>query len=341
MNRAFIILIHFAYWCLYTLLLAGLLLLLLTDRSGFGRGVKLFPFFAVGSVALLPNILSFYLFYGFVFPQLKKRKGFVMVLTALASSAVSAGAATLAVYMISGGNQPLIERASEFVPMALLLTGYAAVHGTVALGIRGFCEWYGELRVKEELIERSHKMELALVRARHDPHFLFNTINNIDVLVGRDPERASDYLQKFSEVLRFALYESNLERVPLENELEYIKKYVELQKIRLSNPDDVLLAVNGLTGPHEIAPMIFIPFIENAFKHRGKGRVSIEFVVGERELDFRCANSTVTGTASDNGAGIGSGLIRRRLELIYPNSHELQFRNRDGMYEVILKIRWE
>src|ERR1044071_687955 len=110
-------------------------------------------------------------------------------------------------------------------------------------------------------------MELALIKSQINPHFLFNTINNIDVLIAKDSAKASEYLNKLSGILRYMIYETRNEKISLAGELDYIEKYLELQKIRTANPDYVNFQISGEANNLKIAPMILFPFIENAFKH--------------------------------------------------------------------------
>ena len=143
----------------------------------------------------------------------------------------------------------------------------AGIHGVMALVIRGFITWYDEIKLKEGLAKEKHDMELALIKSQINPHFLFNTINNIDFLITKDSTKASEYLNKLSDILRYMVYETKTEKIPLTTELNYIEKYLELQRIRTSNADYVSFEVIGNANNLMIAPMILFPFIENAFKH--------------------------------------------------------------------------
>src|SRR6185503_21279079 len=129
--------------------------------------------------------------------------------------------------------------AREFFTLMASFFVIAAIHGTIALVIRGFITWYTEIKLKEELAQRNFEMELALIKSQINPHFLFNTINNIDVLITKQPELASLYLNKLSDILRYMIYETKTEKISLATELDYIEKYLELQKIRTTNPNYV------------------------------------------------------------------------------------------------------
>nr|WP_240979034.1 histidine kinase [Longimicrobium terrae] len=209
--------------------------------------------------------------------------------------------------------------------------------------MRGFVGWYGDLRVKEELARRTREVETALLRARLDPHFLFNTLNNIDVLITRDAAAASAYLNKLCDIMRFVLYEARAETIPLTAELAYIEKYLDLERIRSANPRHVHYAVEGDPAGLRITPMIFIPFIENAFKHAVAARTGNTIDVAVRvdggRVRFCCANRHrgAHGPALPSG-GVGNAVMARRLALLYPDRHALDVSDRDDTYTVRLTV---
>jgi len=197
--------------------------------------------------------------------------------------------------------------------------------------------------LKEDLTRRTHEMELALVRARLDPHFLFNTLNNIDVLIARDARRASEYLNQLCEILRFVLYEARGERIALADELNYIEKYLTLEGIRKRSVRHAAHEVVGDPSGLSIAPMTFIPFIENAFKH-ADGWNADEAIVSRVAIDgtrvvFECTNRIGPSTHQRTSArGLGHELIRQRLQLLYPGRHVLEAGAHDDRYRVCLTI---
>jgi sensor histidine kinase YesM len=182
--------------------------------------------------------------------------------------------------------------------------------------------------------------QLELVRSKTNPHFLFNTINNIDSLITRDPERASSYLNKLSNILRFMLYESGAERIPLQQEINYIVEYINLEKIRSINPDFVQINVHGDVNGQQVAPMTFIPVLENAFKHLSSkttvGAITLDLQVSEQQVVFSCKNIYNNNNAGKGG--LGTGLMKRRLDLIYGHRSHLEVKKDDQFYEVIIKL---
>ncbi len=134
--------------------------------------------------------------------------------------------------------------------------------------------WYRNQQLKIELENKNKTSELALLRTQLNPHFLFNTLNNIDTLISTNQEKASDAVIKLSEIMRFMLYEANSDRVPLEKEINYLESYISLQQLRLKNPFFVNFKNDINCKGLSIAPMLFIPFVENAFKHGLKNIVT-------------------------------------------------------------------
>jgi two-component system, LytTR family, sensor kinase len=186
-------------------------------------------------------------------------------------------------------------------------------------------------------------MELALVKSQINPHFLFNTINNIDVLINKDPELASKYLISLSDIMRFMLYETKPDRILLSKEIEYIEKFIALHKIRSNNSDYVHFSVTGTSPNLTIAPMLFIPYIENAFKHvsdkKASPAITITIFIEREKIFFTCSNNYKDETTIDIAhSGLGDGLIRKRLQLLYPDKHELVVNTENNIYNVALTI---
>jgi len=222
----------------------------------------------------------------------------------------------------------------------------ALIAGVVALVIRGFIAWYNDIKLKQELKEKNYEMEMALVKAQLDPHFLFNTLNNIDVLIQKDADEASKYLNKLSDIMRFMLFETKTEKIALSKEIAFLEKYIALQKIRSSNPNFVQLTINGDYQNKKISPMVFIPFIENAFKHvsdkKAENAIDINLIIEEGKIQFECTNNNNTKPNSINEYnGLGNELIQKRLNLLYPNSHNLTLKNEANFYTVILTLDYD
>jgi len=189
-------------------------------------------------------------------------------------------------------------------------------------------------------------MELALVKSQINPHFLFNTINNIDALIAKDATTASAYLNKLSDIMRFMLYETQSEKIPLSKELTYIEKFIELQKIRTTNSSFIQYQVNGDVRDIQIPPMLFIAFIENAFKHSENKKIEhaikVNIDIEKGKISFKCENNYNSKSLKKlESGGLGSELIKKRLTLLYPNKHTLSIKNNNELYQVELSLQIE
>lgn len=206
---------------------------------------------------------------------------------------------------------------------------------------------YGRIRDMENarLERKTLETQLNLLKTQINPHFLFNTINNIDVLIESNPKIASDYLRKLGDLLRFMLYRVNEEdMIPLTDEIEYLEKYIALQKIRSVNPSFVTFTLEGNPSSITIAPMIFIVFVENAFKHVGDKKrdnaIELKMNISPAKLSFRSRNTIRKSSANQNGkeGGIGLTSVKQRLDLIYKDNYVLDIRTANGYYETTLQI---
>lgn len=184
--------------------------------------------------------------------------------------------------------------------------------------------------------------ELKMLRNQVNPHFLFNTLNNIHTLVYKKSDKASDAIMKLSGLMRYMLYETNSEIVLLEKELEYLKNYVELQRLRFTNPNQVNFTVEGDSSNKTIAPLLLVPFIENAFKHGlsagNTSSIDIRINISESVLTFYCSNGFKSGADPDIHSGIGLNNVEKRLNLLYNNRHSLKINKLDNRFEVNLSL---
>jgi len=222
-----------------------------------------------------------------------------------------------------------------------LLITYVAF---IACLIKAFLNWYSDIFYKRQLEKKNLETELALLKAQINPHFLFNTLNNIDVLIEKDAAAASAYLKKLSGILRFMLYESPTEKIRLTQEIDYINEYIELQKIRTSNVNFVKFDVEDNTDNLYIAPMLFIPFIENAFKHctdkKINNAIEIDIAIKDEEVHFTCSNAfDQVAQLTQPKSGLGLDLIQNRLKLLYKEDHQLKIDKTNERFTVTLTVK--
>ena len=205
----------------------------------------------------------------------------------------------------------------------------------------------GEEKVRQDKQREHLQSELSFLRSQISPHFIFNILNSIVYLIRTKSEKAEPVTLQLSELLRYMLYESEDAQIPLEKELDYLTNYVELQRIRFEEDVDINLQVQGRAGGQIIEPMLMIPFVENAFKH-GVGLVEqpvidIQLRFDTQELDFTVRNRIApeSPAGKDSSSGIGLRNVRRRLELLYPNAHQLDIRQTDGWFIVHLQLHFQ
>jgi LytS/YehU family sensor histidine kinase len=192
---------------------------------------------------------------------------------------------------------------------------------------------------KEKLVAQISSLKLQI-----NPHFLFNTLNNIYATAIDTSPRTADMVDKLSEMMRYTMKENQNDFVPLEGEINYLNNYIELQKLRLESKIIFEYTVDGDFTELLIAPMLLIPFVENAFKHglnsEQDSNIKINIKVNESELDFLVANNKVNiqSNIKENSSGLGIENTKHRLSLIYPSKHLLTIKETENDFTVSLHI---
>ena len=342
MKKAITVLLHIGFWFCYLCLIIIMLGLLFKNNTYEEARINLFIKYLFG-FALLPSLISFYAFYYLIFPYyLRVRNIYKTIAYCILITLATALIGTVFISLIDGDNR-LYNWHEDFFEGLFSIFGIALVFGIIALTLKGGITWFNEIKLNEELQQKNHDMEMALVKSQLDPHFLFNTINNIDVLIVKNATKASDYLNKLSDIMRFMLFETKTEKIPLSKEIEYIKKYIELQKIRTANSSYINFEIKGSSSGKTIAPMVFIPFIENAFKHTTNKKINnaitIIITINDRFIQLNCVNKLdANRKLKQESNGLGNLLIKKRLGLIYPEKHILEVSNKNDTYSVQLTI---
>jgi two-component system LytT family sensor kinase len=205
-----------------------------------------------------------------------------------------------------------------------------------------------ELLRKQELLIKSQneqlKTELALLKSQVNPHFLFNTLNNLYGLISQNQNpKAAELTLKLSDLMRYLLESSKKEKVNLQKEIKFLEDYLALEKIRLSTQADIRFEVYGLEKDTFIAPLLFIPLVENAFKHGLQTLLKDSFAhfslaLQGNELYFEAHNSAGKTLESQAKSGVGLDNLRKRLALIYPEKHFLEINKKENSFKVTLQI---
>ncbi|HWY99335.1 MAG TPA: histidine kinase [Bacteroidia bacterium] len=197
-------------------------------------------------------------------------------------------------------------------------------------------------RYLEEVEKEKIKNELDFLKAQHNPHFLFNSLNSLYFQIDKTNTDARGTLMKLSEMLRYQLYECAADRIPIDKELSYLKSYVELQRQRLDKNYTINFNIDDNVRDFEIAPLLIIPLVENSFKHvshyaNKPNEINITLSYGHNT--FICKVNNTTERVEQNGSsGIGLKNLERRLELLYPAKFELNVVENNDRFDATLKI---
>lgn len=226
------------------------------------------------------------------------------------------------------------------------LRGSSTVAGFAAM-IKLSKLWYIKNIYNQQLEKEKVKAELELLKSQLHPHFLFNTLNNLYGMILEKSDKSAEIVLKLSEMLRYVLYETKKEKVPLERELEFISNYISLEKMRYSDLE-VSIDIKGDVKGVRVVPALFLPFVENAFKYGVSERleqswIKMQLKIEDDMLSFKLINSKVlkeTGVTPHKG-GIGLLNIRKRLQMQYPEMFELETKEYDQIFVVRLVLRIE
>jgi LytS/YehU family sensor histidine kinase len=225
-----------------------------------------------------------------------------------------------------------------------LVFTYSSILILTGGGLRSLLQLIEQKKKHEQLVEQNLRSELALLRTQLNPHFLFNTLHNIDTLIFENQKAASKSLVKLSDIMRYMLKDAKEDLVDLNKEINNLKYYIELEKLRLKNKKFLEFNVTGDFNELKIAPMILLPFVENAFKHSIdsdiENGITIDLKISNRTINFICENKYDNlNSEKDKEHGIGLEIIKKRLELIYPGKHRLKVVPDDSTFKVNLEIQ--
>lgn len=216
---------------------------------------------------------------------------------------------------------------------------YLAFHSALQLSK----EWYFQKELIRKMELEKLSSELEYLKAQINPHFVFNSINTIYFQIDKNNTAARESLSAFSEMLRYQLYECNGKEIPIEKEIVYLKNYVALQRSRKDENYSITFEIEENMKGFTISPLLFIPFVENAFKHVSHlphaNEVRIHLKKLENTIELIVFNTKESKAMMNEHAGIGLNNVKRRLELLYKDRHELVINDQNDSYEVRLVLR--
>jgi two-component system sensor histidine kinase AlgZ len=216
----------------------------------------------------------------------------------------------------------------------------------IFVGMLRFAKDWFEFEARKKEVENERlTAELNFLKAQINPHFLFNTLNNLYYLAYSKSDNTTEVIAKLSQMMRYMIYESNHSEVLLSKELDYMQSYISLERLRLNNQIPIKFDVEGNPETLKIAPLILIPFLENAFKHGVSGNdpnawVSLSIKLNGKECIYTVENSKIHSVNSDTGerSGIGLQNVKRRLELSYPGQYQLNINDQPNQFSIQLKL---
>lgn len=203
-------------------------------------------------------------------------------------------------------------------------------------------DWYEQQRILQKIVVEKLNAEVNFLRSQVNPHFLFNILNNLYALTLKKSDLAPEVVLKLSEMMEYMLYDSDDTTVSLDKEISYLHNYIELERIRYDNNPDIFIEVAGNPDGKEIAPLLLLPLVENAFKHgvsrkSDHGWLHGKIHVGPSAIEVTIENSKSTAARESKG-GIGLANLRKRLELLYPSRHSLRIDDQQERFSVFMEI---
>ena len=335
MKKHHVILIHIFFWILAGSLNFAFLFL----REGIT-----IEYYIQIAIKTCFEALDFYLVYLLVIPQFFNRKKlplfflaaliFLLLYTPIY---LTANYFRLIVDNLKEGQFPTT---IQFISAAYYVVLYAFLGGLFRLSIDGI-----KSNQQKSILEKQNaKNELAFLRSQINPHFLFNVLNTIHSYINSSNPNAAKAVIRLSDIMRYMLSDASQELIGLEQEVEYLKGYIELQNYRLEKPQFVDFTINGEVKGIVLPPLLLIPFVENAFKHGKKEGsstgISIKLEVDSKRLDFSISNMVypLREQPIEESEQVGLKNVTRRLELLFPNRHSLKFDTFNNQYRVVLHL---
>jgi len=327
---------HIPFWVLYALFWS----------FTFSPGISFLQAFLNSLIILLFHVLVSYLnnYYLMNWFLLKRQYISYLLSLMLSISAVYFPIALVYYLIISGDST-----ASQQVwSVRFFMINSFSVILTIAItaSLKLLKDYYQNERRNRELVQINSNTELKFLKGQINPHFLFNSLNNLYGLTLKKSDLAPDFVLKLSGLLRYVLYDTAEGKVSLDKEVEYLQNYIDLERIRLGDRGTITLTTKGDFSQKQIEPMMLIPFLENSIKHGVNSLakdawIKINVQLNENDFDFQVENNKPAVknlSLTNQPGGIGIENTKKRLSILYPNSHELSVVEKETTYFVQLKL---
>lgn len=332
---------HLLFWVVY-LLLNGLVVCVM---EGMNIWDQLLSAMHREMFSLPVKLLFTYFIFYFIIPlYLDRSKLGTMILLSLFSFGIATVLYRLSLWGYFSWIKP--RPFVFFGPQGVILSVFDLyITITSAVIIKMIKLRYKSQELEEQLIKEKLQSELSFLRAQTNPHFLFNTLNNLFVLARKKSDKTADAIMMLSKIMRFVLYECRAARIAVAEEAKVIRDYIELEKLRYNDRLSVEYVENIDDAGTAISPLLLLSFVENSFKHgasatTGEVLIRIELMLAHNQLSFRVSNTVEDGYEGvQNGTGgIGLKNVQRQLDLIYPDQHQLSIGRDNGLFKVDLEV---
>ncbi len=337
-QRKRVLLMHLSFWCVYLSFFSYQISFYQRDDFNWVR------FLTIVAIQMFFTTLPAYINYFFFLPQFleQKKAGRYLLGFSLPFALLIVVRIYTERFLLDGFTH---EHKYLYNPRFVVQTVLVTLFITVFVGMLRFAVDWFELESKKKAIENEKlSAELRFLKAQINPHFLFNTLNNLYYLAFTQSPNTTEVIAKLSQMMRYMIYDSNHSRVMLSKEIEYMENYISLEKLRLNNQIPIRFTVTGDAGQVLIVPLILITFLENAFKHGVSNNfpeawISVKLELHGKECVYIVENSKLPAQSlKEDTSGIGLLNVRRRLELSYPEKYSLYIDDQAEHYRIELKL---
>jgi sensor histidine kinase YesM len=332
-NRIF--LLHLSFWVLYF----SYRFYDIQEYLGYSRA------FSYLGITVLFNVVASYLHYFFILPDLFKDKkpiqylakvvlllGVIVFLRIITENEIFTQLMQNEIYYKTIRLTRVVSTVWDTMTF-LIFTGM----------IRFTLDWFNLENKKKQLENEKLVAELNYLKAQINPHFLFNTLHNLNYLVYAKSDKATDVIIRLSNIMRYMIYDANKDKVPVQKEIAYMNDYIHLESIRLNQAFNLTFDIDGKSEPVEIAPLVMLTFLENAFKHGVSDQetncwIRVKLSISKEEIKYAVSNRILKSKRNEK-SGFGLENVRKRLQLSYPEKHNLSIATVDDVYSVDLTLQ--
>lgn len=337
-QRSRLIILHASLWAVY-------ITFFIYVRSSFQQAPDInWPrIFTIAAIHIFPAMILSYATYFYLLPNFlfKKRVALFVVTFITALVLIVYSRIQLERLVVDGFT---FTEAYLYRPRFTVQTFFSYLSIVLFVSLLRFAvDWFDLQATRKEIEKEKLTAELNFLKAQVNPHFLFNTLNNLYYLAYSKSENTTEVIEKLSQMMRYMIYDSNYPKVQLSKEIDYMQNYISLEKLRLGDKVNIQFVIEGEVDTIQITPFILLTFLENAFKHgvsntAQQSFINVSLTCASNQLQFKVMNSRPPAPKAEEKSGIGLQNVRRRLELSYPGHHRLDMNYSSTEYRVQLDL---